>query len=278
MLAAQPGVALATSPALTKLPADIRATNKAVRSEELAERDFLVGDDPVANPGFQKRQEQRRKYSIAEGVALVQELRQRGLKPVQLPGGSTGTMPLTPQPAPPRPDPNEPVQVPELLNQPGAFNMADTMTSERQAQVVKELEKNRLVPPERGDNRLAQVVSRIQGKSTFVASDEQLATAVLEEDRSLWPEDESWSAFLGRVRTAAKEAGVNGRRGVEQPRPGGNERNTARKPEIVQEPQIGFSNAVDSFLASTPPWQQITPERARAVANQLLSTQGWAPR
>jgi hypothetical protein len=46
---------------IQKLPADIRATNKAVRAEELAARDWLIGDqEPLANPASARRASARR--------------------------------------------------------------------------------------------------------------------------------------------------------------------------------------------------------------------------
>jgi hypothetical protein len=59
---------------LQKLPADIRATNKAVRAEELAARDWLIGDlEPLANPASARRASARRRHSLADGVRLLQQ-------------------------------------------------------------------------------------------------------------------------------------------------------------------------------------------------------------
>src|SRR5262245_53487465 len=46
---------------IQKLPADVRATNRAVRAEELAARNWLVGGlEPLANPAGARRASARR--------------------------------------------------------------------------------------------------------------------------------------------------------------------------------------------------------------------------
>ncbi len=240
---------------------DTRANNFEARSLGQRERT----DRPPAKP----------RYTLQQGKNLVTQLRARKQ------AAAAAAPPVQP------PSPHEPIQAPRLLQaQQGvgtytAPTGASTMPEPDTKAALEELEKNNLVPrrdedeEDEGDegDDLAAAVAAVQESAAYTVTDEELASTVIRQNPALWGKDESWSAFLRRVRAAgADRAG-----GVEQLRPkkAGSGGDAARKaPPIVEESMAGFSAAL---AVMTQPAEKMSEERRQQVVGMLMRERSGGP-